>query len=333
MGLRPTQVDVANLAGVSRQTVSLVVREDPRVSEQKRNAVHEAMARLGYHANLSARALASRRTRFIGIVLSIMDNPFHAQLVELIRERCEKANLIPLITPVGENPTEERKATNRYLDLDVDGLILVSPLMSEEEIREIGARTPTVLVTRNVGPENVDLVHTDDLAGGRMAAQHLIDVGYEDVIFLGYDRPVHGDSSVLRLQGYEEVMKKSGKRAASLLRGKEAIPDAARQLLTRFGAGTGIACHNDMIALEVFGVLSEFGLAPGKDVGIVGYDNTQISSLSAISLTSIDQRVDEIAGKSLAFLIERIEQGRAVREDLSLPSTLIPRGSTIRTGR
>ena len=330
MASRPTQADVAVLAGVSRQTVSLVVRDDPRVSQAKRQAVRHAMQELGYHANLAARALASKRTRFIGIVLSVMDNPFHSHLVELIRQHCETAQLIPFIAPVGEDTAEEAIAITRFTELNVDGLILISPLLPEEEIQKIASHTPTVLVTRNVGPDNADLVHTDDVAGGRMAAQHLVDAGYSTVVFLGYDRPVPGDSSVLRRVGYEQVMTELGENPVSYLRNKAGITVTARDILGRFGADTGIVCHNDMIAIEVIGVLGEFGLTLGSDVGIVGFDNTQIGALPAISLTSIDQQTKEIALKSLVFLSERIEGKRTERKNLSLPSTLIPRGSTAR---
>ncbi|WP_207785640.1 LacI family DNA-binding transcriptional regulator [Ancrocorticia populi] len=331
MASRPTQADVAVIAGVSRQTVSLVVRDDPRVSDQKRDAVHAAMQELGYHTNLAARALASNRTRFIGIVLSVMDNPFHSHLVELIRQHCETANLIPFIAPVGENTAEESIAITRFSELNVDGLILISPLLEEDQIQGIASRTPTVLVTRNVGPENADLVHTDDVAGGRMATEHLLDAGYERVIFLGYDRPVPGDSSVLRWRGYEQVMGEVAQAPHSYLRPKEAVTATARSILEQFGAGTGIVCHNDMIAIEVIGVLGEFGLALGKDIGIVGFDNTRIGALPAISLTSIDQQTEEIARKAMNFLTERVEGQRSDRKNLSLPSTLIPRGSTQRT--
>ena len=330
MASRPTQVDVAVLAGVSRQTVSLVVRDDPRVSQAKRQAVRHAMQELGYHTNLAARALASKRTQFIGIVLSVMDNPFHSHLVELIRQHCETAQLIPFIAPVGENTEEEATAITRFTELNVDGLILISPLLPEDEIQKIASHTPTVLVTRNVGPDNADLVHTDDVTGGRAAAQHLVDAGYSTVVFLGYDRPVPGDSSVLRRLGYEQVITERGENPVSYLRRKEGITAAARDILGRFGSDTGIVCHNDMIAIEVIGVLGEFGLTLGTDVGIVGFDNTQIGSLPAISLTSIDQQTEEIAREAMVFLSERIEGKRTERKNLSLPSTLIPRDSTAR---
>ncbi len=330
MRARPTQVDVARLAGVSRQTVSLVAREDPRVSDEKRTLVHDAMDRLGYRVNVAARALASRRTRFVGIVLSELTNPFQADLVEVMRRRCEKAGLVPFIAPVGESSEEESTAIARFSEMNVDGLVLISPLLRESELAKIGGEIATVVVTRNHAPEGVDVVHSDDATAGRLATEHLIESGYEDVVFLGYDRPIPGDSAVYREASYRAVMNENGRSAKSVLTPRDSVIASARRIVAQYGANTGVVCHNDFIAIEVLGILSEFGLTPGIDVGVVGFDNTRISGFPGISLTTIDQQWEEIATRSIDLLIERIEKERRESVDISLPSSLVVRNSSIR---
>ena len=236
MRARPTQVDVARLAGVSRQTVSLVAREDPRVSDEKRVLVLDAMERLGYRVNVAARALASRRTRFVGIVLSELTNPFQADLVEVMRRRCEKAGLVPFIAPVGEGADEEATAIARFAEMNVDGLILISPLLAEDEIAKIGGEVATVVVTRNHAPDGVDVVHSDDRAAGRLATEHLVDAGYDDIVFLGYDRPVPGDSSIYREASYRAVMEENARVAQSILTPRDAVVESARQVVAEYGA-------------------------------------------------------------------------------------------------
>ncbi|MGO1623391.1 LacI family DNA-binding transcriptional regulator, partial [Flaviflexus sp.] len=110
---RPTQVDVAKMAGVSRQTVSLVVQRDPRVSDISRAAVEKAMKELGYRPNLSAQALAGRRTGFLGIVLSGLENTFHAELAEGLRRRGEERGLIPFVSVVSDSMEEQYAAAQR----------------------------------------------------------------------------------------------------------------------------------------------------------------------------------------------------------------------------
>ncbi len=327
---RPTQADVARLAGVSRQTVSLVARDDPRVSQEKRTRVHEAMERLGYRINAAARALASRRTGFVGIVLSEYTNPFHADLVDAMRRRCEKARLIPFIAPVDDTAADELNAITRFAELNVEGLVLISPMLDEIEIESIGRDIATVVVTRNQAPKGVDVVHSDDRTAGRLATEHLIEAGYETVVFLGYDRPVPGDSSIYREESYRSVIKEHNLRAQSYVTPKESFTEVARQIIAEHGANTGVVCHNDFIATEVLGVLGEFGLRPGVDVGVVGFDNTRISSLPGISLTTIDQQWLNIANSTIDLLVERITQGRTESVDVSLLSTLIVRGSSTR---
>lgn len=101
-GSRPTQVDVARLAGMSRQTVSLVVRDDPRVAEKSRRSVREAMRALGYYPNMAARVLAAHTTRVVGVVIAQLTNPFNAELAEALRGACERVGLVPFVSPVSD---------------------------------------------------------------------------------------------------------------------------------------------------------------------------------------------------------------------------------------
>ncbi|MDN6625463.1 MAG: LacI family transcriptional regulator, partial [Acidipropionibacterium jensenii] len=148
-GRQPTQVEVARMAGVSRQTVSLVSRNDPRVSPASRAAVEAAMKTLGYRPNVAARALAARRTGFIGIAISGLVNPFNGELLEMIRRHCEAEGLLPFIVRVEQDPADERLVIDRFLQMNVDALILVSPQLGGEELARGGRRVPTVVGTRN----------------------------------------------------------------------------------------------------------------------------------------------------------------------------------------
>ncbi|MGO1594085.1 MAG: LacI family DNA-binding transcriptional regulator [Ancrocorticia sp.] len=330
MGTRPTQLDVARLAGVSRQTVSLVVRKDPRVSDEKRGRVLAAMESLDYRVNVAASALASRRTSFVGIVLSEFTNPFHADLVEAMRRRCEEEGLVPFIAPVAVDAQEESTAISRFVEMNVGGLVLISPLLSEGEISKIGAEIPTVVVTRNHAPDGVDVVHSNDTAATRLATEHLIDSGYTRIVFLGYDRQVPGDSAVCRSEGYRAMMKERGLPAITEFTSWDASPEAAREIVAQYSTGTGVVCHNDSIAIDVLAAVIESGLEPGDDVGVVGFDNTRISGFPGISLTTIDQRWEDIANRTIELIIDRIANGRTKSVDLSLPSTLVVRGSSTR---
>lgn len=325
---RPTQADVARLAGVSRQTVSLVVLDDPRVSDQRRAAVQAAMEQLGYRPNVAARALAAARTRFVGIVLPDLGNPFNADMVEALRRHLETAGLVPFVAPVGDDRGDEAVAVARFLQMNVDGLVLVAPLSGDGEIASVGRQVSTVVVTRNVAADSVDLVRTDDYEGSRLVARHLVDTGYEHVVHLGPERGLPGDSPGVRRQGYRSVMAEAGREALAVEVDPRDVSPAVLDLLERYGPGTAFSCHNDLIALQVMGVLTDKGLEIGRDVGVAGFDNSTISGYPGISLTTVDLDIDQLARRTVESLEERTA-GRTERVDVVVPPRLVPRRSSV----
>lgn len=324
---RPTQVDVAKRAGVSRQTVSLVVQNDARVSDASREAVLAAMKDLGYYPNFSAQSLAGRRTGFLGIVLSGLENSFHAELAEGLRRRGEERGLIPFVSVVSDSEDEQLKAASRFAEVNVDGLILVSPVLADGAISDLARRLPTVLVTRNTGPDDVDLVHSDDRRGAQAVVDHLAGAGYDPILYLGYERNVVGDSSTTRLAGYRAAMASKGLQSVFFDAGSRPLREICVEIMERYDRGFSLACHNDLIAFQVVGILTELGLVPGVDYGIAGYDNTALSKFPGVSLTSVDQRTREMADSAVDLIVERTE-GRTKSREIILPFELVVRRTT-----
>ena len=325
---RPTQADVAKMAGVSRQLVSLVVRDDPRVSPERRRRVHEAMEKLGYRPNAAARSLATQRTGIVGIVVPGFANPYYGELTEAMRDAGERAGWDPLIASVGEDPAREVQAIERFLELNVDALVLVSPLTDSETLDRYGEMVPTVVVTRNQAPASVDLLHYDDRAVGRMATQHLLDRGYSPVVFIGFERPVVGDSSGERRQGYVETVEAAGQEPISVILTDPADEgEIVDSLVVDLGTGFGIVCHNDQLAIMVAATCKRAGLFPGRDVGITGVDNTIWAALPGIELTSTDQDLDRMARTTYKLIAERLE-GRTRTKEIVQPPRLVTRASS-----
>ncbi|HMO11338.1 MAG TPA: LacI family DNA-binding transcriptional regulator, partial [Actinotalea sp.] len=284
MRTRATQADVARRAGVSRQTVSLVVLGDPRVSPQRRAAVEAAMREVGYRPNAAARSLVRRRTGLLGVLVSGLVNPFLGELAEQLRVRAEEHGFVPLLATVAEDPESERRALERFLELRVDGLVLVSPLLDLSALEAVGSQVPTVVLTRNAGPPTVDLVHTDDVTGADRATEHLLAAGYAPVVLVGHQRQAYGDSSRARAEGYAEAMARVGLTP----RHADVDPldhEGVRAVVRELRSGTGLVCHNDLVALAALGAVVEAGLAVGRDVGVTGFDNTMLGGLPGIALT------------------------------------------------
>ena len=174
--------DVAREAGVSRALVSLVMRERPNVSSEKRRArVLETPARLGYRPNAMARGLASRSTRTVGVVLDDLRNPFFAEIAGGVEELASELGYQLLLGAGGRQARRERSSLATLLEYSVDGIILVSPRMPTAQIAAAAAETPLVLVGRTVRNVDVDCVLIDEEHGTELVLDHLVGLGHERI--------------------------------------------------------------------------------------------------------------------------------------------------------
>lgn len=327
-GRPPTQADVARLAGVSRPLVSLVVRNDPRVSPERRTAVEKAMADLGYRANAAARSLARSRSDLIGVVLPGFANHFYGELAEALRTAGEERDYVPLLASIAEDADREVSAIERFLELRVCGLILVSPLLDMATLAGYGEVSPTVVLTRNRAPASVDLVHSDDRANGRLVTEHLRAQGYDPIVYLGYERPAEGDSSRERRLGYADAQEAAGQPVRVFTAARHgAVPEPVAGLEELLAPGVGIICHNDRVAIAMASRLESLGLRPGVDVGLAGFDNTALTHTLGVSLTSVDPDVAAMA-RAAVDLIDQRTAGRVEAAEVVIPSWLVERAST-----
>jgi DNA-binding LacI/PurR family transcriptional regulator len=322
-----TMDDVAREAGVSRALVSLVIRESPKVSEKRRTRVLAAAERLGYRPNVMARRLASRQTRTIGVLLDDLQNPFFPETVDGMFEAAEELGYQLLIGTGRRLAAGERSAVNAFLEHRADGIVLVSPRLKLAEILSIGRTTPTVLVARSVRASTLDSVANDDVAGAKLALQHLAELGHTRIAHIDGGRAAGGPP---RRAGYLREMRQRG-LAPWVVPGDftEAAGVCAAELL--LGADelpTAVFAANDLVAAGALDRFEDAGLRVPEDISIVGYDNTFLAALHHMSLTTIHQPRPEIGRLALNTLVERIDGVRATAVHLKLEPTLVVRATT-----
>src|SRR5947209_13758040 len=177
----PTMEDVAREAGVSRALVSLVMREQPNVSQERRARVLEVAGRIGYRPNAMARSLASRRTRTVGVVLDDLGNPFFAEITGGVEELASQLGYQLLLGAGGRQARRERAALATLLEYRVDGVILVSPRMRAADIAAAASEVPVVMVGRQIRSGDADLVIIDENHGTALVLDHLIGLGHEHI--------------------------------------------------------------------------------------------------------------------------------------------------------
>jgi DNA-binding LacI/PurR family transcriptional regulator len=303
--------DVAREAGVSRALVSLVMREQPNVSEARRTRVLEAAGRLGYRPNAMARNLASRRTRTVGVVLDDLANPFFAEIAGGVELLASQLGYQMLIGAGGRQARRERTALSTLLEYRVDGVILVSPRMQVSDIRAAAAEAPVVMVSRRVRGIDADFVVIDEDHGVELVLDHLVGLGHRRITHVDGGPGAGGPQRRgAFLRGMERRRLGAG---AAVIHGdftEEAGVSAARRLLEEPALPTAVFAANDLVAAGLLGGLEQAGVDVPGDVSIVGYDNISLAHLAHVSLTTVHQPRSDMGQMALELLLDRVHNRR-----------------------
>jgi DNA-binding LacI/PurR family transcriptional regulator len=320
----PTMEDVAREAGVSRALVSLVMRDQPNVSDERRQRVVTAATRLGYRPNAMARSLASRRTRTVGVLLDDLRNPFFAEIAGGVEEFASELGYRLLLAAGGREARRERAAVAALLEYRVDGIILVSPRMRAADIAAAAAEAPLVMVGRQARGVNADFVLIDEGHGTELVLDHLVELGHERVAHVDGGNGAGGPQ---RRAAYVRGMKSRRLgRFVQVISGdftEEAGVSAAERLVEQDELPTAIFAANDMIAAGLLGGFDRAGVDIPEQISIVGYDNISIAHLAHVSLTTVDQPRVEMGRLALELLLDRIDNHRPSVARLIEPSLVV----------
>ncbi|MFI8193518.1 LacI family DNA-binding transcriptional regulator [Streptomyces sp. NPDC085946] len=338
----PTIRDVADRAGVSKSLVSLVLRGSGRVRPEKRDAVLRAVRELGYRPDAAARSLGERRglprppdaarpegTSVAGVLLDDLRNPWYVDLLDGLTAFLHDHGLRILLADARLNRRAGQDPAGPLLDLRVDGLVVVGTLPHPAALGAVARRTPVVLAgARDPVPPGVDVVAGDDEHGARLVTEHLIGLGHRRIAHLAG----HGAVGALRRRSYEAAMRAHG--LADRVRSEPADMTeeggyrAAVRLLSRPGRPTALFAANDLAGVGALSAAGELGLRVPHDVSVAGYDNTSISRLRHLWLTTVDNAGAEVGRRAARCLLDRLrEPGGEGRTRLAAP-TLEVRGTT-----
>lgn len=325
----PTIRDVARTAGVSKSLVSLVLRDDPGVSAERRRAVRTAMRDLGYQPNRVAGALAGNGTGAVGILLNDLRNPWYVDLLDGLSTALEPAGIAPLIVDSATNQRVGRSSIDILLRQRVDGIVVVGTSGEEAALASAVTSTPIVLAgTYDPSDIGADVVVNDDVAGARQATEHLVALGHRDICHLRGPQHV----GFLREAGYREAMEAAGLRTRIRVERAGMTEDsgrsAARALLGSDEPPTGIVAYNDLVAIGALAAAADLGLSAARDVSIVGYDDTYFSRVRRLALSSVENGTFEIGTQAAAFLLERIAGHTGPARLHRVPSHLIVRATS-----
>jgi DNA-binding LacI/PurR family transcriptional regulator len=322
----PTLEDVAARAGVSRALVSIVVRGAPGASEATRQRVLSIADELGYRPDSRARLLAGRRSRLLGVTLTL-NHPFHADLAEHIYSAAEQRGYEVVLSAVTSNRPPQ-KAIDTLLDYRCEAAILAGALTREPELTALGERLPVVVLGQRTRSQAVDVVRTADTQGIRLAVDHLAELGHRAIVHVDGGR---APGSAARRSAYRTAMHRRGlAEQARVVPGGEAEEDgaaAARELADRTPP-TAVLTYNDRCAVGLLDVFVRAGIAVPDDISVVGYDDSPVARLPHLRLTTVSQDAAQLASLAVQRAIARLEGGAVDAREVVLTPHLAVRGTT-----
>jgi DNA-binding LacI/PurR family transcriptional regulator len=332
---RPTLEEVAALAGVGRGTASRVINGGERVSARARQAVENAIAELGYVPNAAARALVTRRTDAVALVIAeseerVFGEPFFAGVVRGIGSALAAADrqLVLILA----RAADRRDALDRYLTRQhVDGVLLLS-LHRDDELpdRIRGQGLPVVVGGRSRPDLRSGFVDVDNVQGATLAVAHLVEQGRQRIATIAGPADMVAGSS--RFEGYVAGLAAADRRLDERLVargdfGQQTGRDGMRALLARVPTLDAVFCANDLMAVGALQALREAGRRVPEDVAVIGFEDAPIALSTDPPLTTVHQSPEEMGRAMVALLVETMAAPDQERPGVMLSTRLVVRAS------
>ncbi|MGY5775095.1 LacI family DNA-binding transcriptional regulator [Rhizobium sp. LEGMi135b] len=325
---RLTIDDVAKAAGVSRSTVSLVLRNSELVAEHTKTTVREVAARLGYVYNRKA-AIRSRFSYLVGIIIPDLTNPFFSELTAGVDQVLNDAGWTSLLGNSWESVSNQERIFQRMHEQDVDALI-VCPVTdgksaATESFTRSGFRTLQVLrrADQDTSYLGIDYAH-----GVSLAVNHLYELGHTNIVFLGGER-AHS-AATERYDGYVTSMRSHGliPRHVPCSLKRSAAAETVGELLRMDNPPSAFVCFNDVVAIGAMAGLERIGRKVGHDVSVVGFDNVADAEFVQPPLTTVDTHARQLGEQAARLVLDGIRKGLAIDATTITKTSLVVRSST-----
>lgn len=323
-------VDVARRAGVSQKTVSRVINDAPHVRPEIRERVLHAVDELGYRPNLAARALVTQRTHVIGLL--VVGTPLYGPALRVFSlEQAARAMGYDLAvaTVPDSSPSEFHRGVQSLLTRGAEGIVLEVPAPLDGTDAKAFAGLPVISSLGPVpGVEHQAMVDSHQLDAGRLATEHLLDLGHRTVIHIA--GPMEWSVSHQRRDGWAAAMAAAGVDSPEVIQGDWTARTGYRigAELARRDDVTAVFTANDQLAMGVICALAEAGLSIPADVSVVGFDDVPEAEFQMVPLTTV--RADHVASSQrvLQDLVALIEGRDPVSTSIDVPCDLVVRRST-----
>ena len=329
-----TMQDVADLAKVSKTTVSHVLNETRPVSEEKRQRVLNSIKELGYQPNILARSLRKSETGTIGLIVPNSANPFYAEVSRGVESLSFDEGYNVILCNSDRNLDKEIANSELLLKKRVDGILFVGAWVGEniQHLHDIHKQgIPLAVVDRFAPDIDIDSVRTDNHLGGWLATSHLLGLGHKRISCIGGTPEFTPNAE--RIIGYQKAMRDAGILIDDdlIIRTNfqfEGGHRAAQQLLSLEDRPTAIFACNDLMAIGAMRAATDLGLRIPEDISIVGFDDIQMAQYACPQLTTIAQPMFDMGKRATEMLLERIRDVNIPQRKRVFEPKLVVRQST-----
>ncbi|RRG02617.1 MAG: LacI family transcriptional regulator [Lactobacillus sp.] len=325
--MQPKLKDVAKLAGVSVATVSRVINDRGYLSSGTKEKVYQAMRQLNYSPNSAARALRGKTFKLIGLIFASVENPLIAEAVQKIENQLFEGGYKAIICNSLDNPAKEQQYLKMLMANQVDGIITGSHNEGLKEYKMSGL--PIVSYDRYF-PSPIPTVSCDNAAGGKLAANTLMDKGSEKLMLISGSLekiPRNAD----RVTGFNQAVEAVGQKSATVRLRFNDTPGIKRAMIRQQLSAyqpDGVFCTDDQTALLCLQEAKSLGMKVPDDLQVIGFDGSQYVQQYHPELSTIVQPIDDIVDLLVRILFNRLEQNDdQLLDRYVLPISLLQRGS------
>jgi LacI family transcriptional regulator len=323
--------DVARMAGVSTATVTRVLRDSPKVTEETKALVQKTVSELGYTPNAMARALTSGRSNLIGLFVPDIANPFYASVAQGLEERAAEVDIHCVIASSHLNPQRERKFISALQDGTLAALAITTT-GSDPDVLEALRKTKLPLVFIDRKPEGfaAPLVRTNNEVVTQEAVTHLIDLGHRRIAMLA--GPMDFETASQRLSGFNAAMSAAAIPVDPLLISRGHLEEsggysAMKEILALHDRPTAVFCFNNLITVGALAALREAGVTVPRDMSLLSFDDMSLFPYVDPPISAIAQPAQAMGRAAAEILLAQLRGESPPSRDVVLPARIISRAS------
>lgn len=320
--------EIARLAGVSVATVSRTINHQGKASPEVQKRIREIMKKTGYVPNATGRSLRTTRTGMVLVLLPTLSSSFYSRIVEAVSDAAGRQGYSIIVAA----SRMERETEEGYLNLmrmhQVDGIIALATMLSREEIQEFSRQYPLVIACECPADTQVSCVEIDNYKAAYDAAAGLARRGHRRIAMVNF--AYHVNSSDLREKGFRQALQDAGitPDEALIIHTGMDVQDgstACDTLLAMTQPPTAAFCYSDALAVGMVRTLETHGLKAGKEMEIIGFDDTDLAGAYLPGITSVAQPGADIGLAAFSLLQEKMEDLNSMPKKVILPHTIVYR--------